>query len=223
MRNAAELSRADVAQMIDHTLLKPETTSSQVDDLLREGLELGVFSVCFAPTFLPRETPAGLRVTGVAGFPTGAHAAKVKAFEAMLLADEGVDEIDMVINLGAAKEGNWGLVEEEINAVREAAPSVTLKVIIEAAALTDNEIIAACRAAEGGSADFVKTSTGFHPAGGATTHAVGVMRQAVGDRLGVKASGGIRSAQDAINMINAGASRLGTSSTATILNGWPRA
>lgn len=222
MQNPEDLTRAQVAQMIDHTLLTPEATAAQVDALVEEGQALGVRSVCFAPTFVGRPGTDALPVTSVVGFPTGAHTAKVKAFEAAHLADGGADEIDMVINLGAAKEGRWEAVEEEVRAVREAAPDVTLKVIIESGALTDNEIVAACRAAEGGGADFVKTSTGFHPAGGATVHAVALMRRTVGDRLGVKASGGIRTAEDAAAMIDAGASRLGTSATRTILDGWPR-
>ncbi|MFT0762709.1 deoxyribose-phosphate aldolase [Scrofimicrobium sp. R131] len=214
------LTRDQVAHMIDHTLLKPEATVSDVEALVEEAARLGTFSVCVSPSLLPVEAPAGLAVACVAGFPSGAHDSSVKAAEAAAAAANGVDEVDMVINLGRAKMGDWQAVEDDIRAVREAAPEVLLKVIIESAVLTDDEIVAACRAAEAAGADYVKTSTGFHPAGGASAHAVRLMRQTVGDRLGVKASGGIRTAEAAAEMIEAGASRLGLSASAAILADW---
>lgn len=220
MSSASEMSRGQVAQMIDHTLLKPEATAVDVAALIAEAVTLGTYSVCVSPSQLPVSVPEGLKVACVVGFPSGAHSAVVKAFEASRAAEAGVDEVDMVINLALAKEGRWDLVEEEIRAVREAAPGVLLKVIIESALLSDDEIIAACRAAEGAEADYVKTSTGFHPAGGASAHAVALMRECVGDRLGVKASGGIRTPEAAAEMIDAGASRLGLSSSAAILEGF---
>lgn len=214
------VSKETVAQMIDHTLLKPEATPADVEKLIAEGAKLGVYSVCVSPSMLPVEVPEGLKVACVVGFPSGAHSWRIKAEEAALAEHQGADEVDMVINLGLVKSGQWQEVEREIRAVRDAAPSVVLKVIIESAALTDDEIIAACQAAENAGADFVKTSTGFHPAGGASVHAVELMRDTVGHRLGVKASGGIRDAEQAAAMIKAGASRLGLSSSEAVLSGW---
>ena len=213
-------SRSDVAAMVDHTLLKPESTAADVRALVEEAAALGAYSVCVSPSMLPVEAPASLHVACVCGFPSGAHPAEVKGVEAELAAKAGVDEIDMVINLGLAKAGDWVGVEEDIRRVRESAPGVVLKVIIESAALTDEEIVAACQASEAAGADFVKTSTGFHPAGGASVHAVELMRATVGDRLGVKASGGIRTPEAAQAMIDAGASRLGLSATRQILEGF---
>ncbi|MBO3725824.1 deoxyribose-phosphate aldolase [Actinomyces bowdenii] len=210
-------TRAQIASLIDHTLLKPEATAEQVEALVAQGAELGVYSVCVSPSMLPVEAPQGLRVATVCGFPSGAHDSAVKAAEAADAVAKGAQEVDMVINLGLAAQGRWSEVEADIRAVKEACGSALLKVIIESAALDDEQIIAACRAAEAAGADFVKTSTGFHPAGGASTHAVALMRATVGDRLGVKASGGIRTAADALAMVEAGASRLGLSSSAAIL------
>jgi deoxyribose-phosphate aldolase len=159
-----------------------------------------------------------VKVVAVAGFPSGAHSAGLKAQEAGIAAATGAQEVDMVINLGLARQGRWKEVEEEIAAVRGEVPSPTLlKVIIESAILEDEDIVTACRTAESAGADFVKTSTGFHPAGGATTAAVALMARTVTPRLGVKASGGIRSAADALAMVEAGATRLGLSRTAAIL------
>ncbi len=210
-------TRADLAQMIDHTLLKPESTDTDVAALVAEGVMLGVYSVCVSPSMLPIDSQ-GLPVAAVCGFPSGAHIPSVKAAEAAQAVADGAEEIDMVINLGLAKAGDWAGVQRDIAAVRAGAPRpVVLKVIIESAALTDEEIVAACQAAEAAGADFVKTSTGFHPAGGATVEAVRLMRATVGDRLQVKASGGIRTLAQAQAMIEAGASRLGLSATAAIL------
>lgn len=213
------MKRADVAAMIDHTLLAPEATAADVEALVAEAAELGTFSVCVSPNMLPVSAPEGLAVACVAGFPSGAHKSEVKAAEAARAEADGVDEVDMVINLSWAKEGRWEDVEADIRAVREACPKSLLKVIIESAALTDEEIVAACRASEAAGADYVKTSTGFHKAGGASVHAVRLMRETVGDRLGVKASGGIRDAATAVAMIEAGASRLGLSASRAILEG----
>lgn len=212
-------SRAEIAKLIDHTLLKPEATPAQVRALIEEAADLGTFSVCISPNQLPVTVPQGLKLAVVTGFPSGAHAASVKAAEAKDAAAKGVDEIDMVINLSLAVTGRWAQVEDEIRAVRNAAPNVLLKVIIESAVLTDEQIVAACEAAERAQADFVKTSTGFHPAGGATPHAVELMRSTVGERLGVKASGGIRDAAAATAMLRAGANRLGLSSSRAVLDG----
>ena len=215
------MNRNDVAAMIDHTLLKPEATPDQVRALVAEAADLGVFSVCVSPSLLPVEVPEGLAVATVCGFPSGAHHAAVKAADAADAVANGADEVDMVINLAYAVTGDVAALTEEIRAVRDACPPpVLLKVIIESAALTDEQIVACCEAAEAAGADFVKTSTGFHPAGGASVHAVELMARTVGGRLGVKASGGIRDAAAAQAMIDAGATRLGLSSSRTILEGW---
>lgn len=211
------LTRAELAQYVDHTLLKPESTPQDVAALIAEGVELGVYSVCVSPSLLPAEA-GPLAVATVVGFPSGAVKAAVKAAEAAQAVADGADEVDMVMNLGAAKAGRWDLVQADIAAVRAQVPGV-LKVILESAALSDDEIIAACKAAMAAGADFVKTSTGFHPAGGASAHAVRLMRLTVGDKLGVKASGGIRTAASALEMIAAGASRLGLSGTRAVLDG----
>ncbi|AMD87528.1 2-deoxyribose-5-phosphate aldolase [Actinomyces radicidentis] len=211
--------RSDVAAIIDHTLLKPEATGEQVAALIAQGAELGTFSVCVSPNQLPVEVPEGLKVATVCGFPSGAHATSVKAAEAADSVAKGADEVDMVVNLKQVKEHDYDAVEADVRAVKEAVGEKLLKVIIESAALNDEEIVAVCEASERAGADFVKTSTGFHPAGGASVHAVELMRATVGDRLGVKASGGIRDAATALAMIEAGASRLGVSASVAILEG----
>ena len=214
------MKKTDVASIIDHTILKPEATHQDVTRIVEEGARFGTYSVCVSPSMLPLDVPEGLKVACVVGFPSGAVKANVKAFEAKQAIADGADEIDMVINIALAKEAEFDQVEDEIRAVRAEIPAgKILKVIIESAALTDEEIVAVCRAAVAAGADFVKTSTGFHPAGGASVHAVELMRQTVGENVGVKASGGIRDAQTAIAMIEAGANRLGVSATAAILAG----
>ena len=212
-------TRDQVAAMIDHTLLKPEATPEQVAALVADAAALGTYSVCVSPSLLPVEVPASVKLAVVCGFPSGAHAAQVKAAEARLAAENGVDEIDMVIDLALATTGRYDETEAEIRAVRDAAPGTVLKVIIESAVLSDEQIVAVCQAAERAGADFVKTSTGFHPAGGASTHAVELMARTVAPRLGVKASGGIRDTATALAMIDAGATRLGLSSSKAILDG----
>lgn len=212
-------ARRDIAAMIDHTLLKPEATGEQVAALVAQAAELGTFSVCVSPSRLPVEVPQGLHVATVCGFPSGAHATAVKVAEAADSVAKGADEVDMVVNLSQVKEHDWDGVEADVRAVKEAVGDALLKVIIESAALSDEEIVAVCQACERAGADYVKTSTGFHPAGGASVHAVRLMRQTVGQRLGVKASGGIRTAEDALAMVEAGASRLGVSATVAILDG----
>jgi deoxyribose-phosphate aldolase len=208
----------DLARYVDHTLLAPAATTTDVETAIAQAAELGAYSVCLSPSALPVELPEGLKLAVVVGFPSGKHHSEIKAAEARLAAAYSADEIDMVIDIGAAIEGRYDEVEADIRAVREAAPSpVVLKVIIESAALSDDAIVACCQAAEAAGADFVKTSTGFHPAGGASVHAVSLMKQTVGERLEVKASGGIRSRSDAEAMIKAGATRLGLSSTRAIL------
>jgi deoxyribose-phosphate aldolase len=216
------LDAASVARYIDHTLLKPEATTDDVTALIAEAIELGTYSVCVSPSMLPLTIPAGadLKVAVVCGFPSGKHHSSIKAAEAALSIEQGADEIDMVIDIGAAKAGRFDDVQADIAAVRASIPATKiLKVIIESAALTDDEIVGVCTAAVEAGADFVKTSTGFHPTGGATVHAVRLMAHTVGDRAQVKASGGVRSFDDAVAMIEAGATRLGVSGSAAMLSG----
>ncbi|MBK4162230.1 deoxyribose-phosphate aldolase [Corynebacterium macginleyi] len=210
-------SRTEFASYIDHTLLKPEATPEQLRTLVEEAAELGTYAVCVSPSALPLETPKSLHVATVVGFPSGAVKPEIKAAEAARAVADGAEEVDMVINIPLAIEGRAEELQAEIQAVRDAIPGAVLKVIIESAALSDAAIVLACQAAAAAQADFVKTSTGFHPAGGASTHTVKLMRETVGDKLGVKASGGIRTAKDALAMIEAGANRLGLSSSAKIL------
>ncbi|MCB2176619.1 MAG: deoxyribose-phosphate aldolase [Actinomycetales bacterium] len=214
--------RATVAHMVDHTLLKPEATPGDVAALVAEARELGTYSVCVSPSMLPidRATLGDVKVATVCGFPSGKHASAIKAAEAARSVADGADEVDMVIDIGAAVEGRFADVQADIAAVRAAVPAPTvLKVILESAALSDEQVVGCCRAAEAAGADFVKTSTGFHPAGGASVHAVELMAATVGGRLGVKASGAIRTGAAALAMIAAGATRLGLSGTAAVLDG----
>ena len=213
------LDRASLAQMIDHTLLKSDATPADVEALAAQAVELGTYSICISPNMLPVTADLGpVKVATVCGFPSGKHTAAVKAAEAKESVANGADEVDMVIDIGLLKAGNTQALTDEIAAVKAEVPSPrVLKVIIESAALTDDEIVAACKASEAAGADFVKTSTGFHAAGGASVDAVRLMAQTVGGRLGVKASGGIRDFATASAMVEAGATRLGLSASAQIL------
>lgn len=214
------LTREELARYVDHTLLKTDATAGQVDETAREAKELGTYSICVSPSMVAGVSDLGdVKLAAVCGFPSGKHLPAIKAAEAAQAVADGADEIDMVVDIGMLKSGRQQEVEADIRAVRDAIPSAVLKVIIESAALTDDEIIAACQAAESAGADFVKTSTGFHPAGGASVEAVALMRKTVGDRLGVKASGGIRDWATAAAMIEAGATRLGLSGTRAVLDG----
>lgn len=219
----AAVDRVTLASLIDHTLLRPEATAADIVALCAEASDLGVAAVCVSPSRLP--LPSGalapeVAIAAVCGFPSGAHQPGTKAAEAARAAADGASEIDVVIDLGRATEGDWAAVEHELVEVRSVLePTTLLKVIIESAVLDRAGIVAACGAAERAGADFVKTSTGFHPAGGATVEAVSLMAEAVGARLGVKASGGIRTAADALAMVAAGATRLGCSASRAILDG----
>ncbi|ETW24534.1 deoxyribose-phosphate aldolase [Mycobacterium gastri] len=220
-------TRRQLAALVDHTLLKPEATAADVAALAEEAAELGVCAVCVSPSMVPAARCAlasgGVRVAAVAGFPSGKHLSAVKAHEAAQAIASGAAEIDMVIDIGAALAGDLDAVRSDIEAVRAATAGAVLKVIVESAVLLDRAgehlLRAVCRVAEGAGADFVKTSTGFHPAGGATVAAVALMADTVGGRLGVKASGGIRTAADAVAMLGAGATRLGLSGTRSVLDG----
>ncbi|HEM3621978.1 TPA: deoxyribose-phosphate aldolase [Streptococcus suis] len=207
---------------IDHTILKPETTQEQVEKILAEAKEYDFASVCVNPTWVALAAESlkdsDVKVCTVIGFPLGANTPAVKAFETKDAISNGADEIDMVINIGALKTGNYDLVLEDIKAVVEASGDKLVKVIIEACLLTDDEKVKACQLSQEAGADYVKTSTGFST-GGATVTDVALMRKTVGPDMGVKASGGARSYEDAIAFIEAGASRIGASSGVAIMNG----
>jgi len=210
----------DIASMIDHTLLNPKCSVNDIKGLCDEALRYQFFSVCVNPFYvsrcreLLRETH--VKVCTVVGFPLGANTPDVKAFEAKNAEFMGADEIDMVINIGALKERDLSLVREEIAGVVNATrKEIVTKVILENAYLTMEEKILACLAAMEAGADFVKTSTGFAPSG-ATIDDVALMRHIVGEKMGVKAAGGIRDRKSALEMIKAGANRIGTSSSVKI-------
>ncbi|MGQ7461488.1 deoxyribose-phosphate aldolase [Streptococcus suis] len=207
---------------IDHTILKPETTKEQVDQILVEAKEYDFASVCVNPTWVAYADQelkdSDVKVCTVIGFPLGANTPALKAFETKDAIENGADEIDMVINIGALKSKNYDLVLEDIQAVVDASGDKLVKVIIETCLLTDEEKVKACQLSKEAGADFVKTSTGFST-GGATVEDVALMRKTVGPDMGVKASGGARSYEDAIAFIEAGASRIGASSGVAIMKG----
>ena len=211
----------ELNRYFDHTLLKAEATSDQVLKLCDEALEYHFASVCVNPVFVPlaagKLAGSDVKVCTVIGFPLGANEPAVKAMEAALAVDEGAEEVDMVINIGKAKEKDFAYIQEEIAKVKQASREALLKVIIESSALSDDEIIGCCKAAMAAKADYVKTSTGFHKTGGASAHAVSLMRQTVGETMGVKASSGIHSLAEAQEMIEAGASRIGCSASVAIM------
>ena len=208
------MDKKTIASMIDHTLLKPEATPAQVEKLCAEAVEYHFASVCVNPVYIPLAARlldgTGVKVCCVVGVPLGAIAPEQKAAEAASCAAMGAEELDMVIHVGAAKAGDWALVQRDIAGVVKAAAGRTVKVIIETCLLTDEEKVKACEAAKAAGADFVKTSTGFST-GGATTHDIALMRKTVGPEMGVKASGGIRDYATAMAMIEAGANRIGAS------------
>jgi deoxyribose-phosphate aldolase len=217
------LRPAEVARYIDHTLLKPEATREQVDKLCEEAVEYGFYSVCVNTTWTAhcarKLRGKGVKVCTVVGFPLGAMDSRAKSFETRNALENGADEIDMVMNVGALKSGDLRTVEEDIRWVRRACRQNTiLKVIIENALLTDEEKVLACQIAKRAGAHFVKTSTGF-ASSGATVEDIALMRRTVGMEMGVKAAGGVRSYQDALAMIQAGASRIGASSSVAIVTG----
>ena len=221
----ATSSSASFAALVDHTLLKPTATRGDVIKLAHQGIDLGVASVCINPIWVAvvaqelRGSP--VKTCCVAGFPLGSSYADITAREARAAIDSGAAEIDMVAPLGWVKSGMWDEVETYVRAVRQATSGAVLKVIVETAALTDAEVVRTATISANEGADFVKTSTGFHPEGGATTHAVELLRSTVPDDVGVKASGGIRSLDQAQAMLEAGATRLGLSSTAAIIREIP--
>ena len=210
----------NINRLIDHTILKPEASIDDIRKLCIEAKEYNFYSVCVNSAYVNVAynflLHSDVKVCSVVGFPLGAMIKEAKAYEAKFAVDSGAEEIDMVINIGLLKSGKIDLFERDIKKVREACKASVLKVIIETCLLDDKEKILACKIAKEYGADFVKTSTGFST-GGATEHDIELMRKTVGDKIGVKASGGIKTYEDAIKMINAGANRLGTSSGIAIM------
>lgn len=218
-------TREHVAQLVDHTLLNPEANEVDVASLVAEAAALGVYAVCVSPSMVGAARMASSRpvvIATVVGFPSGKHVSEIKAQEAVLAVAAGAEEVDMVIDVGAAVAGDIAAVRADVAAVRAVVPDVVLKVIVESAALLnlagEQTLVDVCRAAAEAGADFVKTSTGFHPAGGASVRAVEIMAGTVGPAVAVKASGGIRTAADAVAMLDAGATRLGLSGTRAVLD-----
>lgn len=206
---------ARIADFIDHTLLKAEATAAEIDTLCAEAVEHRFASVCVNPVWVVRcankVKGSQVAVCTVIGFPLGASASEAKAQETRIAIQHGATEIDMVAAVGHMKSGDWHHVADDIAAVVRAAEGTLVKVIIESAVLTPVEIVKACALAKEAGARYVKTSTGFHAAGGASAEAIALMRLVVGDSMGVKASGGVRDCAAALKMIGAGATRIGTS------------
>nr|WP_278302085.1 deoxyribose-phosphate aldolase [Caminicella sporogenes] len=217
------MEKMELQKYIDHTLLKPQATEEQIIKVCSEAKKYGFASVCVNPyyTSLVRKELEGtdVKTCVVIGFPLGANTKEVKAFETKQAIENGAQEVDMVINIGALKDKKYDVVRDDIKAVVDAAKGKALvKVIIETCLLTDEEKIKACEIAKEAGADFVKTSTGFST-GGATVEDVKLMRKTVGPDMGVKASGGVRSKEDAEAVINAGANRIGASASVAIVEG----
>jgi deoxyribose-phosphate aldolase len=216
------MDRRALAARVDHTLLRPEATVAEVLDAAAVAVSTGCASICVQPAMVAAVVGAvgdRIPVCSVVGFPHGANLSRTKADEAASVVALGATEVDMVADLGALADGELLSVAADDEAVREAAPSVVLKVILESALWSPAVLRQACEAVVDAGADFVKTSTGFHPSGGASTDAVGIMREAVGTRARVKASGGIRDTAAALAMVGAGADRLGLSATVAVLGG----
>ncbi len=211
----------DIAQLIDHTNLKPDASESDIIKLCEETVEHGFASACVSPVHVPlaasffkEKKP---KVCTVIGFPLGTDSAEMKFAEARFLIHQGAEELDMVLNIGALKEGNIDIIQREIGQVVNAADGNCVKVIIETCLLSTDKKVLACTLAQNSGADFVKTSTGFSSAG-AIIEDVELMRETVGDEMGVKASGGIKTAADVKAMVDAGANRIGTSSSISIIH-----
>lgn len=222
VETAKILAKKDIAQLIDHTALRPDTTGIQIEVLCEEAREYHFYSVCINSSFIPLAKTflvnSGVKICAVVGFPLGASLSRVKVYEAREAAKEGVDEIDMVINISALKDNNYRKVKEEIEEVVRSVKGLTCKVILETALLTDQEKEIGCRIAVEAGAHFVKTSTGFE-SGGATVEDVKLMRRIVGNHKGVKAAGGIRDYETALKMVKAGATRIGASKGVEIVKG----
>lgn len=217
------MNKEDIAILIDHTILKPEATKDEVKQLCAEAIQYNFASVCVNPSMVKLASIAlegtEVDVCTVIGFPLGATTSEVKAFETKNAIENGATEVDMVINIGKLKDNDIKYVKNDIIAVVEAAKGKALtKVIIETSLLTNEEKVIACKLAKEAGADFVKTSTGFST-GGATAEDIKLMRETVGSEMGVKASGGVRTREDAIKMINSGATRIGASASIAICEG----
>lgn len=212
----------NIASYIDNTLLKPDATPEQIKRICAESVELNCASVCVNPSYVPLVHEclkgSGVKTCTVIGFPLGMNDSAIKAAEAKLAAEQGADELDMVINVGRLKAGENDYVENDIRAVVNAVKGKLVKVIIETFLLTDEEKVTACKLAKAAGADYVKTCTGFS-GGGANVHDIALMRQTVGADMGVKASGGVRDYESAKALIEAGASRIGASSGKKIVEG----
>ena len=219
---AGELKRSTLAALIDHTELRVDATYGDIRRVCLEAAKYGFASVVIHPVNIPLAVKllkgSRVKVDAVIGFPTGAFTVEGKVFEIKDAIKKGAGEIDYVMNVGAFKAGDHNLVEDEMQAIKAAAGNLVTKVILESCLLTEEEKVAACRIARETGIDFVKTSTGFGEKG-ATVEDVKLLRQTVGEDMGVKASGGIRTTQDALAMIDAGATRLGTSSGIAIIEG----
>ncbi len=213
------LTQGALAALIDHTLLKPDATRAEIVKLCAEADHFKFASVCVQPYRVAAAAEllqnSSVKVCTVIGFPLGANRAEIKALEAVRACTDGALELDMVINIGAAKDGNWSVIQTEVESIVRAAQERLVKVILETSLLTHDEIVRACKIARDAGAIYVKTSTGF--GGGATVEAVKLMRETVGEDMGVKASGGIRDLDTLLKMVDAGANRIGTSSGVGIM------
>ena len=212
----------NLAKVIDHTLLKPTATRADIEKLCQEAKEHGFFSVCINPCWVSAVRDllkgSGVKTCTVIGFPLGANTTEAKVFEAKNALENGADELDMVINIGALKGKDYQTVSQDIRQIRALGNDFVLKVIIETSELTDEEKVKACQLAAEAGADFVKTSTGFS-SGGATAHDVALMKKSIPANMQVKASGGVRTRENAQAMLAAGATRLGASSSIKIIEG----
>ncbi len=217
------MTREEIAKLIDHTLLKPEATYNDIKKLCEEAKKYHFYAVCINPSFVKMAKEllkdTDIKVATVIGFPLGADSINAKVYETKDAILNGADEIDMVLNIGVLKSKDYAYIYNEIRSVKSVAKEKVLKVIIEAPVLTYEEKIIACSISKAAGADFVKTSTGFSKQGGATVEDVRLMRSIVGDDVGVKAAGGIRTFEKAVEMINAGANRIGASSSVRIMEG----
>jgi len=218
-----KITRQQLAGMIDHTLLKIDATYEDIKRLCLEAEKYHFASVAINPVNIPLAAKmlkgTGVKVCAALAFYLGAYPPEVKEFEARDAVEKGADELDMLMNVGALKSGKYDIIEKEVKGLVRAAEGRVTKVILETCLLTDEEIVKACQIIKECGADFIKTSTGFKKPG-ATIHSVKLIRQTVGENMGVKASGGIRSTEEALAMIEAGANRLGVSAGVAIIEGW---
>ncbi len=222
MKTAQTLARQDIAKLIDHTALRPDVTGIQIEKLCKEALQYRFYAVCINASFIPLARAflkgSTVKICTVVGFPLGATLSRVKAYEAEEAAKEGAEEIDMVLNISALKDKDYQKVQEDIQLVVKAVSGLICKVILENYLLTDQEKEIGCQIALEAGAHFVKTSTGFEK-GGATVEDIKLMRRVVGNYLGVKAAGGIKDYETALQMIEAGATRIGASKGVDIVEG----